>query len=533
MTKDIMFNNANVLYDLRFEAVFDERIQDAPRQLTYNPRPDGGSPVTAPFGPPPGRASDVNDRSAASEGPRTRSISPFSPATFPPPPTVPRVYDSRLLSDFMQKNTKVKFVHVQWLDSFGRIRARIVPSRELVRMVQEGERVEISQDEMGLPQKSHSASGMAPPIVPLRLFLEPDLRSLRRTYNDSPLPAATVFSYCRDEAGNAAPQCPRNNLEVLISGLQYNYTTTLVVGLHVQVTLLPTNERTRKITSEINPVEALQRPVFTDTIVALDESEIEVQQYFPGFAPGQYNFTLAPQPPLLAVDTYIQTRQIITQIAAQHDMQVVFHSRPNEGTVNPTTQANISLHPPERDMQFFVGGVLAHLPALCAFSMPENASYNTSPSAQWVAWSTQSADTPLRRSKPGKWDIRCLDGAANMYSTLSAFIAAGLLGLASGELQFAQLDAPPYPMEEQTRAQYGVMQPMPRSAEEALEALQRDGALTEALAPGVVAEYIRMRVERMRADEETRTARVDKGKRRVEDVDEGTVPRLPDLKFGA
>lgn len=546
MTKDILFNNANVLYDLRNEVVFDETIQEVPRQLTYNPRPDGISPVQAPMGPPPGRTPDPQSRSATFDVPRTRSISPFTPATFPPPPTVAHVYDAQLFSKFQQENVKVKFVYVQWLSCLGEIRARIIPMKELERMVQEGERIEISQDDTGIVYRDPSKAGTN---IPVRVFLEPDLRSLRQTYNESSLPAATVFSYWRDEAGNPISLCPRNNLEVLINGLQYNYSTTLLVGFELQVTILPKTPPQRDTYSGSKPSEWLQQPYFTEIVIALEEVGIDVQQYYTRDTMGQYTFILAPQPPLLAVDTYVQTHQTISQIADQHNMRATLHPQPFDGASRTSTRATISLNPPDRDMQFFVGGILSHLPALCAFSMPEDASYDPATPMQWVSWSSQSTSTPLRRVKPGKWDIRSLDGLANMYSALSAFIAAGLLGLASGESQFTQMDVPPYAMDEQMRAQYGVVQPMPRYAAEAMMELRRDGVLAEAMAPGVVAEYMRLREDRVHddvaprqeerrgewrdeRDEERRERRMDERRNKgKEKAVEEQVPRLPDLDF--
>lgn len=527
MTKDILFNNANLLYNLRYAAVFDERVQDVSRQLTYTQKPGGSSPTQTPLVPPTGRTPEPS---------RTRSVSPFTPATFPPPPTVPQVYDSQLLKKFQQENSKIRFVNVQWLDCLGEIKARIVPMKELERLVQEGDRIEISQDELRISTRHHSDPGMPAPIVPPRLFVEPDLRSLRPTYTESSLPIATIFSYWRDEAGSAVPYCPRNNLEVLISGLQYNYNATLLVGFEIQVTLLTKTDRPLQVVSEAKSSEWLQRPVFTDMVMALDEVGIEMQQCFAGPGSSQYNFVLTPQPPLLAVDTYVQTRQVISQIAAQHDIKATFHPVPFEGASRTTARASISLQPPDKDMQFFAGGILSHLPALCAFSMPESTSYDMDSSpTQWVAWSTQSTTTPLRRARPGQWDLRCFDGLSNMYIALSAFIAAGLLGLASGATPDSPsfpLDAPPYPLDEQTRAQYRITQPMPRSAGEALYALQGDGPLAEALAPGVVAEYIRGFEDRDRENERLRNVRTrNKGKERA-DV-EGSVPRLPDLPFSS
>src|SRR5690349_5860572 len=122
MTKDILFNNSNVLYDLRYEAVFDETVQAPPKQLTYNPKSNtAASPYRSPTATP-GPNTSAFDQAAASEH-VSRSVSPYAPPpAFPPPPKVPRVYDVEVLENFRQENPKIKFVYVQWLDYMATVR---------------------------------------------------------------------------------------------------------------------------------------------------------------------------------------------------------------------------------------------------------------------------------------------------------------------------------------------------------------------------------------------------------------------------
>jgi hypothetical protein len=88
MTKDIMFNNSNVLYDLRYEAFFDETVQADPKQLTYNPKPVEASPYQSPAVTPIPTMGFPN-RSSASNAQATRSVSPYTQPAFPPPPKAP------------------------------------------------------------------------------------------------------------------------------------------------------------------------------------------------------------------------------------------------------------------------------------------------------------------------------------------------------------------------------------------------------------------------------------------------------------
>lgn len=82
-----------------------------------------------------------------------------------------------------------------------------------------------------------------------------------------------------------------------------------------------------------------------------------------------------------------------------------------------------------------------------------------------------------------------------MYLSLTAILAAGLLGLQTADSEFALLDMPVNPagLDDAGRAQYGVVQRMPGTFQEALEALQRDGGLREALPVGIVGDYVGMK----------------------------------------
>lgn len=540
MTKDIMFNNSNVLYDLRYQAVFDENIQSSPKQLTYNAKPNTPiSPYQSPTATPGPSVPAFLQTTAPQRA--SESASPYAPPNFPPPPKVPQVYDIELFKSFMENNPNIKFIYVQWLDYTATVRSRVVPIREFTRIINEGRRIGISRGTTGILQND----GPTPVMNTTgQIYVEPDLRSLCRTHNKDPLPAATVFSYWRSENGSALPEDPRNNLEILINDLQYNYSATLLIGFEIEVTFLRRNTPSPSTNasqaepspltkthawSTMSPEQWIQLPFLGEIVLALEDMGIELQQFHAESAPGQYEFVLPPQPPLLAIDTLIQARHAIAQIASLHDLRATLHPQPFEG-IGTAAHAHISLHPPDRDMQFFVGGILRHLPAICAFTMPQEDSYarvkdnswsggswvcyplhfppfsdskrerererNTPSSNEYiqVAWGTQNRETPLRRVEPGHWEIRALDGTANIYFVLSALLAAGILGLSANEPASAyperDISVNPAKLDDEDRAELGVTQMLPKSLGEAMDALHRDAALHEALAPGLVRDYL-------------------------------------------
>ena len=381
MTKDILFHNANTLYDLRYEAVFDERIPNVYRQLDFNAKTDPSSshksPIVSPAGDP-----GLSNQSRSFETPAARSVSPYPPPSFPPPPKAPQVYDINRLDRLRQANTSIKFVYMQWTDYTALVHERIIPIKAFDRMIRGGERLEVPQGSGA--NNSHNDSLTSMDHNTGLAYIEPDLRSLRINHSKDGLPSATVLCYSRDALGNARAECPRNSLETLLNNLQYNFSTTLLVGFEIEVTFLSRNTTGTSPSYEplsktkawggIVAERSLQLPFLSEIALALDEMDIEVQQLHAGSGPGQYTFALAPLPALSAVDTLIQARQVIQQIAAHNEVRATLHPRPCQG-IATAAHAKMLLEPPDRDMQFFVGGVLEHLAAICAFSLSGEASY--------------------------------------------------------------------------------------------------------------------------------------------------------------
>ena len=84
-----------------------------------------------------------------------------------------------------------------------------------------------------------------------------------------------------------------------------------------------------------------------------------------------------------------------------------------------------------------------------------------------------------------------------MYFALSALLAAGILGLAANEAPTAypeqDVAVNPARLDEHARAELGITQMLPRSLGEAMDALRKDAALNEVLAPELVRDYLAMK----------------------------------------
>jgi len=220
MTKDILFNNSNVLYNLRYQVDFQD-LPDELKTLTFSTLPGQGQQVPAASIPPP--LTTTSRVHQPNIGPALATSTPpewYQPPPFPPPPKEPQVYDVQIFDNFVQQNPDVKFIYVQWIDYMATIRARVIPIKEFDRMMRSGSRIGISQGNTGTLQNDAPTPVMNPVG---QIYVEPDLRSLRRTHAKDSLPSASVMSFWRDERGQPIRECPRANFEFFVNDLQYNH----------------------------------------------------------------------------------------------------------------------------------------------------------------------------------------------------------------------------------------------------------------------------------------------------------------------
>ncbi|TKA80870.1 hypothetical protein B0A49_03160 [Cryomyces minteri] len=402
----------------------------------------------------------------------------------------------QLLENFLQREPAVEFVCIQWLDYMATTRTRILPIAEFSRLVEKDAGIGISRGNTGTLQND----AVTPACTPVgQMYVRPDLSTLRRTHAQHPLPSATVHAFFHDGPGQILPECPRGLLQRLLQWAKDEHDITFLVGFEIEVTFLrrvsgpsatfepwTTNQAWSSLTDE---QYGTSLPLLAEIVKALLGIGIAVQQFHTESGQGQYEFVLAPLPALEAVDTLLQARQVVQQLAASHGLRATLHPTP--------------LHPPEREGAFFVAGVLAHLDAVCAFTLPEAASYgrvrdDAWMGGTWVAWGSQNRETPLRRVERGRWEVRCLDGLANMYLAVAALLGAGLLGLREGSGAAAGAGVKdclqnPSQLTPEQREELGITRRLPPDIHTSLAALEQDGALAEVLGARLVGDYVAMK----------------------------------------
>ena len=260
---------------------------------------------------------------------------------------------------------------------------------------------------------------------------------------------------------------------------------------------------------------SVQSKVLGEIAKAVQEAGIELQLYHGEAAPGQYEVTTGPLPPLEAADALVHTREIIYNVASLHGLRATFMPKPTPTSAGSAAHAHISVHSTSSSQspkvpgslsdleKQFLSGLMTHLPALPALTLPTSASYNRVGDGVWsggtyVCWGSENREAPIRlvnahSPSSRRFEMRFIDGTANPYLALAGIIGAGLDGIErqsglsvqdiSGEKSAAQ-------MSEAERRERGVVLRMPLSWEEGRERLLGDRVVRGILGEEMVEKYL-------------------------------------------
>lgn len=220
-----------------------------------------------------------------------------------------------------------------------------------------------------------------------------------------------------------------------------------------------------------------------------------------------------PLTPLDAADALIFTREIITNVAAKHGLHATFAPRPFMTSAGSSVHGHISVHSSNEDgkkvpsqlsryEEWFLAGMLEHLPAIAALSLPTPPSYKRVVDGVWsggtyVSYGTENREAPVRLTNAASpssrnFELRFIDGTANPYLALAAIIGAGLDGIKTkqvlatkdcGQKSAAELT-------EDERQEMGITNRLPLSVEQARKNLQEDAVLTQVLGKELVEKFL-------------------------------------------
>ncbi|GLW12221.1 glutamine synthetase [Microtetraspora sp. NBRC 13810] len=401
----------------------------------------------------------------------------------------------------------IELVRFLYVDHGGVVRGKAAARGRLAERLGTGIGHTVAMMAMNMLDRLPAVPGMGP-VGEVRLVPDP------ATF--VPLPyapgAAAMLADLRDLDGSPWAACPRSFLRDAVAALDAEG-YALLVAFEPEFTLgrrLPGDPLDR-----LAPVDdsACYAATGFDTahdyamrlLRALESQGLRVEHYHPELGHGQQELSIRPAAPLRAADNHVLYRETVRGVALRMAMWASLAPKPVAGQPGNGAHLHLSLWDAEggRNLlaggdgelsdlgRHFVGGLIAHLPALVALTCGTvNSFRRLSPrswSSAYACYGPDNREAAVRICSPlspgsVNLELKPSDSSANPYLSLGAVIHAGLDGLRRRLDPGEPVDVDPDDLSETARARLGVHR-LPATLDEALDALESDEFLMEALGP--------------------------------------------------
>jgi glutamine synthetase len=258
--------------------------------------------------------------------------------------------------------------------------------------------------------------------------------------------------------------------------------------------------------------QRVAEPFGSQVMAALREAGLEPESFLPEYGERQFEIPLAPASGVTAADRSVLFKEVVREVARRLERRVSFAPLHDVEGVGTGAHIHLSLvddagAPAGYDANRpgglsevagrFAAGILRHLPAVLALTAPSPHSFSRLVPHRWSAAAAvlaeQNREATLRicpvvplggMTAQGQLhlEFRAADATASPYLALGALVCAGLEGIRE------QLEPPPVVVEaievEPLRTA------LPRSLDEALDALQADPLARSWLPPRLLETYL-------------------------------------------
>jgi glutamine synthetase len=382
--------------------------------------------------------------------------------------------------------------------------------------INDGIGLTVAMQAMNMLDQLASVEGMGP-VGEIRLIPDP---GTFRVLPYAPHSAAMTVDMCQQD-GSPWEACPRSFLKCQIAACaEAGFTVRAafeceftLAARNADGTFAPIDESL--CFSSVGMTAAAE--VMDAVIAALEMQGIEVDQYYPELGHGQQELSIRHAPALAAADQQVFYRDTVRNVAYQYNLYASLAPKPFLDQAGNGAHIHFSLwdkagkrnvmHDPNDKYGMselgyhFIAGVLDHLPALLALTCPTYNSYRRLQphfwSSAYTVWGPDNREAAVRvpsqfrsdRAGSTNAELKSSDASSNPYLALGGLLAAGLDGvkrqLTPGEPTL--IDPGNYSDEE--RAARGIKR-FPTTLKDALDNLEKDNVLMEALGPLLSRAYL-------------------------------------------
>lgn len=410
----------------------------------------------------------------------------------------------------------VRLVRFLYCDNGCTIRGKLAHSDSLAMKMETGIGLTVAMMAMNMLDQLQPVEGMGP-VGEIRLVPDPESFVLLPYAPNSAAMMVDMMTLDRQPWG----ACPRSFLKRMI-GRAAEQGFTIQAAFENEFSLLEQDEDgdlspidTGLCFSSISMTAAAE--VMDDIVAALEYQDIPIDSYYPELGHGQHELPIRHAEALRAADNQIWFRETVRNVAHDHGMLASLAPKPvpdqagngchihwsvwdkageNNLFYDPTDRYNLS-----KIGYHFIAGVLAHVPGLLALTAPSyNSFHRLQPhfwSSAFTAWGPDNREAAVRIAS-GMWgheatsvnlELKASDPSNNPYLALGGLIAAGLDGVARELDPGDPTMIDPGNFSDEEREKRGIMR-YPTTQAEALDALEGDAVLMEALGPELSRSYL-------------------------------------------
>ena len=230
-------------------------------------------------------------------------------------------------------------------------------------------------------------------------------------------------------------------------------------------------------------------------------------------ANGQFEMNWDYSDCLITADRHVFFKFMVKSLAEKHGLRATFMPKPFSNLTGNGCHAHISLwngkinkfldngdrYGLSKMAYNFLGGIMKHAESLSAFFNPTINSYrriNAPPTKSGSSWSPSSISYSgnnrthmIRIPDPGRFELRLMDGSANPYLLQAGVIASGLYGLNNRSDPGKLLNCNMYTDYEN----YPELSKLPDQLEDSLQKLEENKDINEIFGEDVIKSYIKLR----------------------------------------
>lgn len=255
-----------------------------------------------------------------------------------------------------------------------------------------------------------------------------------------------------------------------------------------------------------------QRDLLSRLQTTLATMGVALEQVGPEYGPGQFEINIAHQPALKAADDLLTVREVLRALAREAGFVASFMPKIRSDLVGNGMHVHLGLTGADgsnavdgdREMGLSevgacaVAGLLKHARGLSGLSAPTVNSYKRLLPGSWApshvcyGGSNRAALVRIPDAGTRHLEYRGGDGTGNPYLTLVGLMAAMLDGIEEGRPATEPIRDGLHGLTPADFAERGLVA-LPRSAPEALDALEADPVLMDALGPVIGPCFLRLR----------------------------------------